>query len=231
MNSFRANKFLFVTSVLSILVLTIGGTFSFFTVSNKSRYDAVKVEADKIQLALAISPIYTGHKLIPTNDEDVLDMTAYNNKCVDMYGNGACLAYDLEITNFNGNQDMIGTIDFDVKGIENLSYIVLDEDKKVYLEQKSVKNGITENMSLGEHFLLNDATETKPSKRNFTLIIWLTNLKEEDQTDFDSGGSFTASVSYESAIYGSKLTGTVHGIEDENPEFNNSGGDLTWEIN
>lgn len=226
MDSFRANKFLFVTSVLSILILTIGGTFSFFSVSNKSKYDAVKVEANKIQLSLSINPIYTGHKLIPTNDEDVLNMTAYNNKCVDIYGYGACLAYDLEITNFNGNQDMIGTIDFDVNGIENLSYIVLDENQKIYLEKKSVSKGITENMSLGEHFLLYDATESNPSKRNFTLIIWLTNLKEEDQTDFDAGGSFTASISYESAIYGSKLTGTINGYKEETPESEGTGGDL-----
>lgn len=227
MDSFRANKFLFVTSVLSILVLLIGGTFSFFTVSNKSKYDAVKVEADKIQLALSINPIYIEHKLIPTNDEDVLDMTAYNNKCVDIRGMGACVAYDIEITNFNGDQDLIGTIDFDVTGIDNLSYIVLDENKQIYLEKKSVKNGITENLPLGEHFLLNDATETKPTKRNFTLIIWLTNLKEEDQTDFDAGGLFKASVSYESVIHGSKLTGTIHGAEEENPESDNTGGDLT----
>ena len=159
------------------------------------------------------------------SDEDVLDMTAYNNKCIDIYGNGAYLAYDLEITNFNGNQDMIGTIDFNVDGIENLSYIVLDEEGNKYLGKTSVKNGITENMSLGEHFLLNNATESNPSKRNFTLIVWLTNLNE-DQTDFDAGGSFTASVSYESAIYGSKLTGTIYGREDENPEINNAGGDL-----
>lgn len=226
MDSFRVNKFLFVTSVFSILILAIGGTLSFFTVSNKSKYDAVKVEADKIQLALAINPIYTGHKLIPANDEDILDMTAYNNKCVDINGMGACLAYDLEITNFNGNQDMIGKIDFDIKGIDNLSYIVLDESKNVYLEKTSVNNGKTENMPMGEHFLLNDATETKPTKRNFTLIIWLTNIKEEDQTDFDASGLFTASVSYESVTYGSKLTGTVYGVE-ENPESENTGGDLT----
>ena len=224
MESYRANKFLFVTSVLSILILTIGGTFSFFSVSTKSKYDAVKVNADKIELALAISPIYTGHKLIPTNDEYILNMTAYKNKCLDIYGYGACLAYNLEISNFNRKQDMIGKIDFEVNGIKNLSYIVLDENGKKYLEKTSIKNGITENMSLGEHFILDDATETSPSTRNFTLIIWLTNLENEDQTDIDAGGSFTAAVSFESVIYGSKLTGTIAGYEEENND--STGGDL-----
>jgi hypothetical protein len=66
MESYKANKFLFITSVLSILILGIGTTFSFFTVSNRSKYDAIQVEANKIQLALALNPIYTGHKLIYT---------------------------------------------------------------------------------------------------------------------------------------------------------------------
>ena len=137
-------------------------------------------------------------------------MTAYKNKCVDIHGKGACLAFELEVSNFNSQQDMIGTIDFEVVGIENLSYIVLDEEGNEYLGKTSIKNGITEGMSLGEHFILGDATETNPTTRKFTLIVWLTNLSDKDQTDFDAGGSFTAAVSYESVIYGSKLTGTIN---------------------
>ena len=50
MESYKANKFLFVTSVLSILILLLGTTFSYFTVSNKSEYDAVGVDVDKMQI-------------------------------------------------------------------------------------------------------------------------------------------------------------------------------------
>lgn len=206
MESYRANKFLFVTSVLSIMVLTLGTTFSFFTVSNKSKYDAVKVEANKIELALSIEKLYTGHKLIPTNDEDIIK--AYNNKCIDYYERGACLAYTIEVSNFNSEQDLIGTIDFDVTGIDNLSYMLLDEEENVYLDKQQIGDGISENLSLGEHFILKDATENNPSIRTFTLLVWLTNL-DKDQNETDAGGSFTASVSYESVIFGSKLTGTV----------------------
>lgn len=213
MESYKANKFLFVTSILTILILFIGGTFSFFSVSNRSKYDAVKVQAEKIQLALSINSIYTGHKLIPTNDYDI--MAAYNNKCIDYYKRGACLAYGLEVSNFNGEQDMIGKIDFEVEGINNLSYIVLDEDGNEYLGKTSVGNGVTEGLSLGEHFILGDATETNPTTKKFTLIIWLTNLEDKDQTDIDAGGSFSAAVSFESVTYGSKLTGTVNGFKQE----------------
>lgn len=206
MESYRANKFLFVTSVLSIMILTLGTTFSFFTVSNKSKYDAVKVEADKIELALSIEKLYTEHKLIPTNDEDI--NKAYNNECKDIYGYGACLAYTIEVSNFSSEQDLIGTIDFDVTGIDNLSYMLLDENNSEYLQKQKIEDGVSENLSLGKNFILKDATESKPSTRTFTLLIWLTNL-DKNQNETDANGSFTASISYESVIFGSKLTGTV----------------------
>ena len=219
MESYRANKFLFVTSVLSIIILTIGTTFSFFTVSSKSKYDAVKVEANQIQLALSIDKLYTGHKLIPTKDEDIIK--AYKNECVDIYGNGACLAYTIELSNFNSEQDLIGTIDFNINGIDNLSYILLDEADQTYLTKQELEDGTNENLSLGEHFILKDATENNPSTRKFTLLIWLTNL-DKNQNETDAGGSFTASISYESVIFGSKLTGTVTDFV-VNEENNNTG--------
>ena len=206
MESFRANKFLFVTSVLSILILTLGATFSFFTVSNKSEYDAVKVEANKIELALSVDKLYTGHELIPTNDEDI--MKAYQNKCLDLHNYGACLAYTIEVSNFNLKQDLIGSIDFDVQGIENLSYMLLDENENVYLSKQNIENGASENLSLGDHFTLGDATKNNPSTKKFTLLIWLTNL-DENQNEQDAGGSFTTSISYESVTFGSKLTGSL----------------------
>ena len=206
MESYRANKFLFVTSVLSIMVLTLGTTFSFFTVSSQSKYDAVKVEANKIQLALSVDKQYTGHELIPINDDDIIK--AYKNKCVDLYERGSCLAYTIEVSNFNSKQDLIGTIDFNVTGIDNLSYMLLDEEENIYLSKQEIEDGIFEKLSLGEHFILDDATESNPSTKKFTLLIWLTNL-DKNQNATDAGGNFTASISYESVIFGSKLTGTL----------------------
>lgn len=219
MESYKSNKFLFVTSVLSILILTLGTTFSFFTVSNKSEYDAVKVEANKIQLALSIDKLYTGHKLIPTNDEDIIK--AYQNKCIDIYGYGACLAYTIEMSNFNSEQNLIGKIDFNVTGIDNLSYMLLDEEENIYLSKQQIENGISEKLSLGDNFILEDATENNPSTRKFILLIWLTNL-DKNQNETDASGSFTASISYESVIFGNKLTGTVTDIVI-NEKNNNTG--------
>lgn len=216
----KTNTFLFVTSVLSMVILLIGTTFSYFSVSNQSKYDAVAVEASKIKLALAVSPKYTGYKLIPTNDTDI--MLAYESRCLDIYNNGACLAYDLEISNFNKSQEIIGSIDFTVNHIQNLSYMVLDSEGNIYLDKTSIKEN-TSNMSLGPQFILNDATSSNPTSKKFTLLIWLTNL-DEPQEDYDAGGTFSGSVTY-SSVYGSKLTASVSGFGEENGEVSELGGE------
>ena len=43
----KLNVFLLITSVLSISVLVVGATYSFFTMSAMSRVNAVSVEAGK----------------------------------------------------------------------------------------------------------------------------------------------------------------------------------------
>lgn len=216
----KINVFLLVTSILSTFILLIGATFSYFSTRNMSKMNALAVEAGKVRLGLGVSPLYTGYKLIPTNDSDI--MTAYNQKCLDDYGNGACLAYEFEVYNFNLKQDVIGKIDFNVEGIENLSYIVLDENDTIYLDKTSVGNGITKDLPLGEHFILEDATELNSKSKKFKLIIWLTNL-EQDQNKTDAGGQFSATITF-SSVYGGKLTATIDGYESSDNNTSHLGG-------
>ena len=216
----KINVFLLVTSILSTFILLIGATFSYFSTRNMSKMNALSVEAGKVRLGLGVSPLYTGYKLIPTNDSDI--MTAYNQQCLDDYGYGACLAYEFEVYNFNLKQDVIGKIDFNVEGIENLSYMVLDENDTIYLDKTSVGNGITKDLPLGEHFILEDATELNSKSKKFKLIIWLTNL-EQDQNDTDAGGQFSATITF-SSVYGGKLTATIDGYESSDNNTSHLGG-------
>ena len=202
----KSKIFTLTTIILSIIILLIGATFSYFTMIEKSENNELDVEAAKISIGLGVSPLYTGHKLIPTNDEDI--MIAYNQKCVDDYNNGACLAYGLEVFNYYKAFPITGKIDFKVKNIENLSYMILDENDNVYLEKTSIK-GDTTGMSLGPTFELQDAVGVIPTSKKFILLVWLTNL-DEDQTDKDAGGSFTAKITYES-ISGGKTVASIGG--------------------
>lgn len=48
MDSNKVNKFLLITTILSVSILLIGATFSYFTVSNKSKLNAVSVSAGRV---------------------------------------------------------------------------------------------------------------------------------------------------------------------------------------
>ena len=91
--------------------------------------------------------------------------------------------------------DIVFTID----DIQNLKYLVLDEEENEYVSASSIVAGNP--LTLGDSFEL-DTGESK----NFVLIIWLSNL-DEPQEDYDADGSFTAAVTYRAAS-GSKITGT-----------------------
>lgn len=217
----KINLFLLTTSVLSIIMLIIGGTYSYFNMRTMSKLNAVAVEAGKIKVGLGVSPIYTGYKLIPANDEDI--MTAYNQNCLDDYDNGACLAYGLEIFNFSNNmQEVFGTINFNLQNIENLSYLILDENNNIYLDSSKVT--ANNELTLGPSFAIDGVpTGGTSNSKKFTLIIWLSNLNE-DQTPVDAGGTFSATVTY-SSIYGGKLTATISGTEKESSTPSQIGGD------
>lgn len=196
--------------IFIFIFMCFGVAFSYFTARAKSENSALNVKSGKLTLSLEVASKYSGHKLIPLADSDV--MKAYHNKCVDDYGNGACVAYDIEVSNDSAKQDIIGTIDFEIEHIENLSYLVLDEDEKIYQNITKVEKS-TKNMPLGSNFILDSALETGvATKRNFTLVIWLSNF-DYDQVE-DKGGTFSASITYNS-IYGQKLSSTVSGSEKE----------------
>ena len=227
MSDNKINKFLLVTTILSVTIMLIGATFSYFTVSNRSKVDAVTVQAGKVSLGLSVSNLTSGIKLIPMNDGDV--KTAFRQGCIDDNGFGACNIFEFTVSNFYKTQDIIGTINFEVNGIDNLKYMVLDDfdenndncnkmiDKDdneycTYVDKTSISNGTNLNLSLGEHFVLENGSEVTPATKNFKLIVWLSNFVDREQDDVDAGGTYVATANYVSASNGGILTGTVSGI-------------------
>lgn len=204
----KINKFLLATSILSMTILLIGATYSYFSMSAMSKMNALSVEAGKVRIGLGVSPIYTGYDLIPLKDE-LID-TAYENKCLDYLGRGACLAYGIEVFNFSKSQTVDGVINFKVNGIQNLTYMVLDENGNVYQDALHIGTG-SKDLPLGPTFSLADASAIPSTSKKFTILIWLSeNYKVQDETD--SNGNFSAVVTY-SSINGGKLTATVDGTK------------------
>ena len=92
--------------------------------------------------------------------------------------------------------DVIGKIDFTVNNIEHLSYMVLDDNDEIYLSKTSIPNGTSSGLSLGEHYILGNATEVNPTTKNFKLVIWLSNLEEAQEKEY--AGTNSAYVTYTS---------------------------------
>lgn len=218
MRETRAKKILIVTSFLSIVILLVGTTFSFFTYDTQSKNNALAIEAAQIRINLSVSPKFTGRLLVPLDDK-LLEL-AYNNYCIDDYGWGACQAYELTLFNAGGKVEIESFIDFNLNGVKNLKYMVMipneDEDvykeENIYTQKTSVDVSNPKGLSLGENFTLEDGSLEQTSKK-LILLIWLSDTGEVQDED-DAGGSFTASVTFRTTT-GSELTGFIQGIKSK----------------
>ena len=198
----KENKFMVVISVLSLIFVVLGATFSFFSVNRNSDEGAVTAKAATVGINLSVTPLYNEKKLIPMNDSDI--WKAYGNNCVDIYEYGACQAYLIDIENVGQELEYHGFINFTINGIKNLNYMLLDENNEVYVPQQRISDEGSENMTLGDSFVLQEN-----EARQFKLLIWLSNY-DYDQNSIDGGGNFNASVTYE-AVNGYKITGSISG--------------------
>ena len=158
----KENKTLLVISVLSLIVILLGSTFSYFNISARSKENAMGLTAMTFDTGVEVTALYNSKDLIPTNDDDV--MTAYSQNCIDDLGYGACQAYNVEIVNNGLKTGYDGTIKFSLNGIENLKYLLLDESEDEYVSATDVVTGTDQ--TLGNSFEL-DTDESK----SFILII------------------------------------------------------------
>ena len=193
----KENKSLMVISVMSLIVIILGATFSYFNISAQTNENAISLSTATIDVELNATPLYIGKDLIPMNDDDV--MKGYAQDCIDDNEYGACHVYEISLINNGDSSGYIGTINFNINEIEHLKYLLLDDNDEIYVDKTAIVSGTDQ--SLGNSFVLNSG-ETK----TFKLIIWLSNY-EYEQNDEDGGGSYTASVTYTS-VSGSRITGT-----------------------
>lgn len=207
MMSNKQNKILLGMTILSMFIMMIGATFSYFSANGRSGDNAAMATAAKIRVDLSTSQIYIGDKIIPLWDTDIAK--AYSNRCVDDLGNKVCAAYGLEILNYSIENEMEGLINFNISGINNLSYMVLDSSGNVYKDVTHINPSNSTNLSLGDSFKLLEGTDEEPTSKSFVLLIWLSEIGT-DQNSIDGNGTFSASVTYRSN--GTGLTASVQGF-------------------
>ena len=154
-------------------------------------------------LNLGIEPLYNGKPLLPTNDEDI--HKAFDNKCVDLYDSGACMAYTITIENLGYEQEGVATFTAESESITNLKYMILDNenDFAVLKGPTPAMNATGEEQLAGVPIKLEKDSDIK----QITIVIWISNLNEPQ--DEEQGASFTGQVSFESTV-GAKITGTMN---------------------
>lgn len=210
----KTNRFLVFMSFFSTIFLLVGTTFSYFSLSARSEQDAIAANAGKIKLGLGVSELYNHGPIIPLLDKYV--EIAYERECLDDYERSSCVAYTLEVFNYYGAQNVTGKIDFTIDGIQNLSYMVYDEEDNVYKEPTNIDMNASVGLSFGPDFFLDAAPESDGealegayTSKKFTLVIWLRDTGElQDETDV---GSFKANVIFSTST-NQKVTGTVSGL-------------------
>ena len=196
----KENKFLTVISILSLIFILVGTTFSFFSVANGSSENALVAKSSTVGVNVTVSLLYDGHSLIPMNDEDI--MTAYEHQCVDVNNYGACQAYTIDVDNIGDEFTYQGKINFDIGNITNLNYIVLDENDQEIARGTQIISDT--DLSLGDEFTL-----PENESRHFKLLIWLSNF-DRNQNVEDGGGNYGAKITFES-VGGYKITGSISG--------------------
>lgn len=209
--SFKIN-FMGIISVLTFIVMAIGSSYAFFTASMMGKADeSISVSSVEIVMNLKIGPLYTGKPVLPTNDEDIFK--AYENKCIDDRGSGACFAYEVTIENMGYPQEGIAFFTANSKDITNLKYMVVSEG-----ENYEVLKGATKAIGATPEEQLEGGIPIKVERdenKKIIVVVWLSNI--DGPQDTEQGGIFEGQVSF-SATSGARITGTMS--ENVNVEKN-----------
>lgn len=208
-------NFYSVISVLTFLIMGVGATFAYFNAIAKGNEMPISTSSIYVRMNLNIFPLYNGKlfeetdnglvikPFLPTNDDDIFK--AFENECFDYYGNGACLAYTIQIENIGMPQS--GHVIFNTDSVDftNLKYLVLDNNNNY--EPLISPTIAVNNVINAEEDDLGIPIETEEGEvREVTLLIWLSNVNE--QQDHEQGATFVGEVTYISNM-GSKITGTI----------------------
>ena len=193
----KTNKNLLVLSIISMIILLLGATFSYFNIAAQSNENAIEIASAVVNISVEINPLYKSKDLIPMDDN--LVMTGYNHNCVDDNQYGACHVYEIKVINNGDSSGYVGTINFGIDNIEHLNYLLLDDNDDVYVAGTPIVSGTDQ--SLGNSFTLSEN-----EMKTFKLVIWLSNYDYEQDSE-DGGGSYSALVTYTNTL-GSRITGT-----------------------
>lgn len=197
-------KEIIIVCIFSVIILGIVATYAYFASDVSSSEGALSVNSASFSLSLDVTPVYYYNKLIPMNDD--LAITGFNNECVDSNEFYVCQVYEIKIANTGGTgqqERLLGVINFSLTNIQNLKYMLLDDNGNIYKDTTEALNG--EDLSLGNFVELDDE-----SSKTFNLVIWLSDTGSA-QDNQDANGTFSASVTY-TGVRGEDVSSMITGV-------------------
>lgn len=189
-----------IISILTLVVMGIGSTFAYFNAQmSEVKSDSISVSSINLVVNLKIEPLYTELKILPTKDSDIYK--AFDNKCLDYVGNGACIAYTIDIENIGQPQSGYLTFKYESEDIRNLKFLILDGDDNSKVLQEPT-------LATSEDIVIGDAIKMESNQvKKVIIVLWIS--EQNKPQDYEQGGTFTGIVSYNSAL-GARVTGTMN---------------------
>lgn len=167
--------------------MIIGSTlayFSFRTTSDKNVINASSLKDSSV--TISVSQVSGGGDLFPLKDDDI--MKAYNRNCVDDNGNMACNKYAVTLNNTGNSNYLDGKIKFNTSNnLVNLYFMMIDSKGSVYVPTTKIENDKYYN--IGKSLKMKENSDF-----SYTLIVWLRNLDENQNSEMN--GNYKGTISY-----------------------------------
>ena len=183
----KRNIFFSCLYILSFIIMIIGSTlayFSFRTTSDRNVIDASSLKDSSV--TISVSQVSGGGDLFPLKDDDI--MKAYNRNCVDDNGNMACNKYAVTLNNTGNSNYLDGKIKFNTSNnLVNLYFMMIDSKGSVYVPTTKIENDKYYN--IGKSLKMKENSDF-----SYTLIVWLRNLDENQNSEMN--GNYKGTISY-----------------------------------
>ena len=183
----KRNVFFSCLYILSFIIMIIGSTlayFSFRTTSDKNVINASSLKDSTV--TISVSQVSGGGDLFPLKDDDI--MKAYNRNCVDDNGNMACNKYAVTLNNTGNSNYLDGKIKFNTSNnLVNLYFMMIDSKGSVYVPTTKIENDKYYN--IGKSLKMKENSDF-----SYTLIVWLRNLDENQNSEMN--GNYKGTISY-----------------------------------
>lgn len=183
----KRNVFFSCLYILSFIIMIIGSTlayFSFRTTSDKNVINASSLKDSSV--TISVSQVSGGGDLFPLKDDDI--MKAYNRNCVDDNGNMACNKYAVTLNNTGNSNYLDGKIKFNTSNnLVNLYFMMIDSKGSVYVPTTKIENDKYYN--IGKSLKMKENSDF-----SYTLIVWLRNLDENQNSEMN--GNYKGTISY-----------------------------------